>query len=144
MRKQLFSNLGIKLSCLALALILWLSLYGEREDLSFIIGRKMELDVPVKVLQTPFSSLQAKVSPDKVRLTVTGSRRLLRKLSVRDVTAFIRVEDLKKGEYDLPLRVNLPPGIKIISKEPEVVKVALDDKWLRREPPSETLIDERD
>ena len=144
MRRQLFSNLGIKLSSLALALVLWFSLYGEREGVSFIRGRKMELEVSVKVLQLPFSSLQTKVSPDRVRLTVTGSRRLLRKLSVGDVTAFIRVEDLKKGEYDLPPRVNLPPGIRIIGKEPEVVKVTLDDKWIERESPSETLLNGKD
>ncbi len=141
---QLFSSLGIKLSCLALALVLWFSLYGERGDFSFVRGRKIELEVPVRVLQLPFFPLQTKVSPDKVTLTVTGSRRLLRKLSERDVTAFIRVEGLEKGEYDLPLRVNLPPGIKIIGKGPEVVKVILDDKWIREELPSETLIDERD
>ncbi|MCK4437042.1 hypothetical protein KAU86_03760 [bacterium] len=135
---------AVKLSSLALALVLWFSLYGEREGFSFIRGRKMELEVPVRVLQLPTSSLQAKVSPDKVKLTVTGSRRLLRKMSMRDITAFIRVEDLKKGEYDLPLRVNLPPGIKIISKEIGAVKVILDDKWIRREMPSETLLDERD
>ena len=144
MKKQIFSNLGIKLSCLALALVLWFSLYEEREGLSFFRGGKRELEVPVRVLQQPLLSLQTKVNPEKVSLTVTGSWRLLRKLSVGDVTAFVQVESLKKGEYDLPLRVNLPLGIRVISKEPEVVKVVLDDKWIRIEPPSGTLIDERD
>ena len=102
-KQQLFSNLGIKLSSLALALALWFSL-GGWEGFSFLSG-KIRLEVPVKVLGFPFSSLQVKVNPDKVKLVLTGPRSTLKRLTDRNVIPFVLVEGFKKGERSEERRV---------------------------------------
>lgn len=135
MKRQLFSNLGIKLSSLALALVLWFSLYGGREGLPFIKGGKTEIIVPVKVLGPPFSPFQIKVKPEKVKLVLTGSRGALKRLTVSGISLFVTVEDLKKGEYELRPRVYLPEGIKVSRRQPETVRVILDDRWTMANPP---------
>ncbi len=135
MKKQLFSNLGIKISSLALALILWFSLYGGREGFSFIKGGEAEIVVPVKVLEDPFSPFRIRVKPEKVKLVLTGSQRALKRLTVSRIVLFVTVEGLKKGEYELPPRVYLPEGIKVSRRQPETVRVILDDRRVMTNPP---------
>ncbi len=143
MKKKQFSNLGIKLSSLALALVLWFSLYGGREGFSFIKGGRTEVVVPVKVLGLPSSSFQIKVKPEKVKLVLTGSRGALKSLTVSGVILFVPVEGLKKGEYEMRPRVYLPEGIKVSRRRPETVKVILGNKWTIKESFSEELLKEK-
>ena len=140
MKRQLFSNLGIKLSSLVLALVLWFSLYGGREGLSFIKEGKMELVIPVRVLEPPLSLFQIKVEPEKVKLVLTGRRDILRGLTANEVSLFVIVEGLRKGEYELHPRVYLPEGIKVLERRPRTVRVILEDRWTIEEPFSEELL----
>lgn len=133
MKKQLFSNLGVKLSSLALALVLWFSLYGGREGFSFIKGGETEIVVPVRVLGPPFSPFRIKVEPEEVKLVLTGSRSALERLTVGGVSLFVSVEGLSKGEYELRPQVYLPEGLKVSQRQPGTVKVILDDRWMTRE-----------
>ena len=139
MKSQLFSNLGIKLSSLALALVLWFSLYGGREGFSFIKGGKTKIVVPVKVLVSPLSPFRIKVEPEKVELILTGSRRALKRLTAGRIILLVTIEGLKKGEYELRPRVYLPEGIKVFQRRPETVRVTLENKWTAKEPFSEDL-----
>ena len=138
-KHQLFSNLGIKLSSLALALVLWFSLNGGREGFSFIKGGKREISVPVKILEPPLSPYRIKVNPEKVDLILTGSRRALKRLNISGVSLFISVEGLKQGEYELVPRVYLPQGISVLRRRPETVRVILNDRWTIKVPFSEKV-----
>ncbi len=133
-KHQLFSNLGIKLSSLALALLLWFSLNGGREGFSFIKGGKRDITVPVKILEPSLSPYRVKVEPEKVELILTGSRGDLKKLTVSGVSLFISVEGLEKGEYELVPRVYLPEGISLLRRQPETVRVILNDRRTRINP----------
>lgn len=143
MKKQLFfSNPGMKLFSLVLALVLWFSVSGGKEGFSFI-QREVELKVPVRVLEPLSFTFQVKVEPEEVKLLLTGSREALKRVSSRDIFLFIPVERLKKGEYELPPQVYLPEGIKVSKSEPEVVKVILDDRLMTtKEPFPESLLKE--
>lgn len=137
MKKLLFSNLGIKLSSLALALVLWLSLYGGWEGLSFIKEGKMELVIPVRVLEPPLSLFQIKVEPEKVKLVLSGRRDTLKRLTANEVSLFVVVEGLRKGKYELHPRIYLPKGVKVLEQRPRTVRVILEDRWTIEEPFSE-------
>ncbi|NOX96878.1 MAG: hypothetical protein GXO98_02210 [Nitrospirae bacterium] len=129
MKKQLFSNLGVKIASLALALALWFSVSGGKEWLTLVQGKEMELDVPVRVLELPLAPFQVKVEPDTVSLLLTGSREALKGLTAGDIILFVLVEDLKQGEYELRPRVILPEGIEVSRRKPMTVKVVLDNRW---------------
>lgn len=129
MKKQLVSNLGIKLSSLVLALALWFSLYGGREGLFFIREGKREIIVPVKVLGPPLSLFRIKVEPEQVKLVLTGPRDALERLTAREVSLFVLVEGLRKGKFELYPRVHLPEGIRVSERQPRTVRVILSDRW---------------
>jgi len=133
MKKQLFSNLGVKIASLALALALWFSVSGGKEWLTLVQGKEMKLDVPVRVLELPLAPFQVKVEPDTVNLLLTGSREALKGLTAGDIIIFVLVEDLKQGEYELRPRVILPEGIKVSRRKPMTVKVVLDNRWAMKE-----------
>lgn len=129
MKKQLVRNLGIKLSSLALALVLWFSLYGGREGSAFIREGEIELVVPVKVLGPPLPLFWIEVKPKQVELVLAGHQDALKKLTAREVNLFVLIEGLGKGKYELYPRAYLPEGIRVIERRPRTIKVILSDKW---------------
>ncbi len=137
MKKRLVSNLGIKLSSLALALVLWFSLYGGWERLYFIREGEREIVVPVKVLGPPLSFFRIEVKPEEVKLVLSGPRDALKRLTVDGVSLFVLVEGLGRGKYELYPRVHLPEGIRVLERQPRTVRVILNDRWTIEESFSE-------
>jgi YbbR domain-containing protein len=69
------------------------------------------LEVPVKPLGTPVLNHLASLEIGKIPLTLKGPRAILDKLTTADILAFVEVESLKEGTYQLPIKLILPPDL---------------------------------
>ncbi len=88
-------------------------------------GEKEFADIPVKTLRAPTAGGVVDLNPDKVTLTLKGSKMYLEKLSSETLLAYVDVADRKKGDYELPLQIVLPEGVSLKDKEPIKIKVAI-------------------
>jgi YbbR domain-containing protein len=88
-------------------------------------GEKELKDVPVRILRAPAASGVVDLNPDKVTLVLKGSKLSLEKLAPETLLAYVDLADLKKGDYDLLLRVVLPENVNLKEKEPIKIKTAI-------------------
>ncbi len=119
------NNLWIKLSCLLLAILLWLSTTG---GVSII----RDFSISITWENIPKDLIIFAQSTKNIYINVQGDRRIVLKCQA---TAFYLPIDLSKvkdeGTYSynlIPDNVITPTGIKIISIEPQKVIVTLRKK----------------
>lgn len=75
-------------------------------------------NIPVRVLGVPEKTFSIYLNPTKVTINLKGPLRLLEGLKSEDILAYVEVTGLKKGKYDLPLRMNFPAGISLKGDSP--------------------------
>ena len=88
-------------------------------------GEKEFKDVPVRILRAPAASGVVDLSPDKVSFTLKGSKLYLEKLTPETLLVYVDLGNLKKGDYELPLQVELPENVSMKDKEAVQIKVAI-------------------
>ena len=124
MKSWLFRNSGLKIFSLIIASFIWLYFFTVREGISPFKEAVISFAVPVNVVQQQSSMLVVTIKPGDTRLTLKG--RGIKGLKAKDVLAFVRVDDLKGGTHTLPVHIDTPHGIEVISKNPDKVKVTLE------------------
>lgn len=72
-------------------------------------------------------NLEGLVSPSTIDLLVSGPESQMATLAASMISVFIDVSDLQAGEYVLPARIDLPPGIALMKADPKVFSVALHE-----------------
>ncbi len=82
--------------------------------------------VPVRVLGVPEKTLSIYLDPTKVTLNLKGPLRILDGLKAEDILAYVEVTGLKKGKYDIPLKINFPADISL-KGEPPVIHVIIEE-----------------
>ena len=127
-KRWFLNNPGLKLASLMLAVLLWFYVKGEFGEVrppteKFFVEKTYD-KVGVKVLGEVLENLPVKVSPSKVDLVLSGPKATLDGLEASHIIAFVDCTGLKKGKYQLPLKVILPEGITLISDAP-VIEVAI-------------------
>jgi YbbR domain-containing protein len=70
-----------------------------------------------------------RVTPDSVRLTVRGPKRLVGELELQPGAVYIDAQDLSVGEHVMKPSVEVPPGVEIVSLEPAKTTLKL---WARK------------
>lgn len=67
-----------------------------------------------------------KIRPEKVAIIVRGSPLRLENLNAADVYTYVDCTELiESAEYEVPVRVDLPPGMQIEKIEPSIVQVVV-------------------
>ncbi|MBI9019850.1 MAG: hypothetical protein JEZ10_01165 [Verrucomicrobia bacterium] len=67
-----------------------------------------------------------KIRPEKVDLVLRGSPQRLESLNDADVYAYVDCTELtESAEYEVPVRVDVPPGVQVEKIEPPVVQVVV-------------------
>jgi YbbR domain-containing protein len=114
------NNIGYKLLAVLLALMLWYYVTDQRDP---IINRSFQCPVEPRGL----ASEQVLVSsfPD-VSVTVKGSKSLMQKISKDEIRVFVNIPQQDVGDLILPVEVEVPLGIQVISTDPERIRVNLD------------------
>ncbi len=79
----------------------------------------------VSFLNTPPSLNCSLVGFEGFSCVFSGDRRILSQIDEGDITAYIDLEGLKEGEYDLPVMFNVPQGVEVRAGQDIKVKVRL-------------------
>ncbi|BCB97240.1 hypothetical protein JZK55_21620 [Dissulfurispira thermophila] len=122
-KRGIFSDIGLKILSVALAMSLWffVTYRGQSE---------MAIDVPLEFKNVPVGLEILRQSIKKVGLSISGHERLLKTLRPMDVRVIIDMSGAKKGEavyYFDKDNVIIPRTIKVQRIEPVSVKVVLDE-----------------
>lgn len=135
-KRSIFSNIGLKILSVVLAMSLWffVTYRGQSE---------IVIDVPLEFKNIPKNLELLRQNTKKVSLNISGHERLLKALSPMDVRVFVDLSNAKKGETVYYLdkdNIVIPRTIKVLRIEPTSVKVTLDESTSRIVPVRAYLI----
>jgi len=124
-KRFFFRNLPAKLLALAIALVVWFALSGQRRER--ISERSYR--IPLSLVNIPARTMVASPLPDAVDVRVRGAFTALRQLEPEKLEAVIDLLNARPGErvYRLaPEDINVPPEVEIIALSPPEISVVLD------------------
>lgn len=118
---------GLKLLALVIALGLWYGVTGQRKPTTVRVSR-----VPLN-FRLPGDTEVSNEPRNEVELTLTGSKRALDTINVRDLMANVDVSDLRPGEHSValtPERVTmaLPDGVRYGDIQPSSLTLRLEPR----------------
>lgn len=117
-------NIGLKVSALLLALIMWL--FVNLKEQSTIM-----IDVPIEFRDIPPSLQIADTKTYSVNITLKGHERFLKDITPKAVHIYMDMSIAKEGEnhYDIERKaVKIPPLLKLTAINPSSIKVNLIKK----------------
>jgi YbbR domain-containing protein len=131
LRKIFVEDLNTKLLALAITLVLWFAVTGQKTplttriagvQLSFILADGMEI---------------GNDPPGKVDIMLTGSRGTLSQINPMELVATVLVGDLKTGDRVVRLsgdrvKIDLPEGVRIEGFQPATISVRLEPRVERQ------------
>ena len=82
-------------------------------------------EFPAVPVQARNSSGPYTVTPPWVSLTVSGAKSLVDKLELKGEQVYIDLQGLSVGEHNLPLKMELPAGLRVIAQKPERFRVRI-------------------
>ncbi|MFN2386264.1 MAG: YbbR-like domain-containing protein [Thermoanaerobaculia bacterium] len=124
MSRFFLRNLGTKILSLAIGLLVWFFLSGQRERTS-----ERSYRIPLSVINIPPRTLIASALPPGVDVRVRGPFTALRQLEPEQLEAVIDLRSARTGEqvYRLSAEdINVPPEVEVIDLSPQQVPVSLD------------------
>lgn len=134
----LTKNWTLKLISLALALLLWVFIMGERR---VEVGYR----VPLEIQNMPDGLMVANEMPSVIDVRISGPRTLLAKISANDISILVDLTDLQPGLTTfkrLEERLNLPNGLRVTRLSPSFVDVKLERVKQKRVPVEVKLVGE--
>jgi len=123
MRKLLFENLGLKISAVLIAVLLWLFVTSRGQS-------EMSHEIPVEFKDVPVGLGIASTSAKMVNVTIKGQERVMKNIRPTDIRVFVDLSKARKGEGSFRISqddVKLPYAMKIMNIEPSTLKVKLDE-----------------
>ena len=81
-------------------------------------------DFAVAVKAKDFSGAYT-VTPSAVSLRLSGAKSLLDKLELKGDEVFLSLKGLPAGDYNLPLMMELPSGVRVIEQKPQRFRVRI-------------------
>lgn len=121
--KSPFRNLGYKLLALGIALLLWGLSHGT-------VTVERGFDLPLEFVGVPADLVVTDQSSDAVNVRVRGSRSAIRSLSGADLSYRVDLAGAKVGtterEVDPASQLELPRGVRIVSRSPSSLDIALE------------------
>jgi hypothetical protein len=125
LRKIFVDDWKLKLLALGLTLGLWFVVAEQQTP----VTRRFR-GVPLN-FQTPDGLQISNDPPQEIELTLSGPKRELERLSMRDLAAAVEIADRTPGEHAVSVtkdrvRVDLPEGVQVISTEPKTIVVTLE------------------
>lgn len=124
-RHFFFRNIGLKLLALAIALLAWFALSGQRRER--ISERSYR--IPLSLVNVPRKTMVASPLPGAVDVRVRGPFTALRQLEPERLEAVIDLLDARPGERTHrfePEDINVPPEVEVLAISPGEVRVVLD------------------
>ena len=131
--KNLFvNNLGLKISALVLAVLVWAAITGRERAYS-----ERTLRIPIEVANVSENIEVRSVRPEEVSMTLRGISRLMGELSKENLKVRIDLRDtVKSGRINFYAEDNIeiPEGVHIISIHPKMIEINVEE-FVSREVP---------
>ena len=84
-------------------------------------------NIPVLALYAPEKPRTMNLSPQTIKITVTGQKHRIEQMRTADVFAYVNcVNLLESTSYELPVAVHLPSGLKLIKTTPSIIHVNIE------------------
>src|SRR5919199_1247367 len=133
LREIFVEDLGLKILALVIAVALWYGVTGQRTPTTIRVPR-----VPLN-FRLPSDTEISNDPRLEVEITLTGNKRDLDALNVRDLMANVDVSDLKPGEHYVQLTpdrvtMGLPDGVRFGDIQPNNVLLKLEPRVEREIP----------
>ncbi|HEX8707057.1 MAG TPA: CdaR family protein [Pyrinomonadaceae bacterium] len=127
LRRIFFEDLGLKLLALAISLGLWYGVTGQRTPTTVRVPR-----VPLN-FRLPKDMEISNEPRAEVEVTLTGNKRALDTLNLRDLSVNVDVTDYKPGEHSVQLTpervtMGLPDGVRSGDIQPGRVLLRLEPR----------------
>jgi len=129
LRDWFIKDVGWKLSCLVLAIAIWLTvnkILGETgPSTAALAGDKLTYDdLPVLKVSTAADVRNFRVTPNTVAVTVSGPPEAMAVLQANQVRAVVDLTGIESGkEWRRRVDVSTPPGVTLVSVKPAIVDV---------------------
>jgi|GEM_PF-651746 len=124
MFKELSSNLGLKVTALVLALLIWLYVYQSQGP---EVPRVFFVNVTARNLTTtPDEYIITSMSQATVTVTLVGSKVLMDEIKETNVTAYVDLLGKEAGVHQVDVQVNAPSSINRVSVNPNKLTVTLE------------------
>lgn len=78
-----------------------------------------QISLPIKAVNFDRSKYNIKLEQDKVVLNLSGNVNNL------NIKCYVDLDSLKEGDHTIPIKIELPSGVKLVSKSQENVKVEI-------------------
>ncbi|MCD3275691.1 YbbR-like domain-containing protein [Clostridium botulinum] len=73
------------------------------------------------------SGFTAKLDRTTISLVISGGRNSINELSIKGIKCYVNLNGLGKGEHKVPITIDIPKGVNIVSQSYKVVKVIISD-----------------
>jgi YbbR domain-containing protein len=118
LKRLIFENFLFKLLSVIVAFLLWLNVVTREKA-------RLEVYSYVDIINIPKKIEIEAVQPERVSITIEGSKILLDNLKISDIHVYVDGSRLRDGENVLPVHVSIHQlkGLKILSIKPNTVVV---------------------
>lgn len=126
-RKYILNNLGLKITSLVIAILLW---WGLAHDPTV----EIPMTVPVEFHDAPTNLVISSENQFQVQMTLQGPERTLREISPSQVHAVIDLQGAAPGErtFDLTARqIHVPRDVEVIQVVPSQFHISFDRNAIR-------------
>ncbi len=123
MKKLLLENLGLKVSAVLIAVLLWLFVTWRGQS-------EMTIDVPIEFKDVPIGLGIVSTSAKSANVTVKGQDRIMKSLRPSDIRVLVDMSKGRKGEGIFHINkddVKLPYAMTVTSIDPSTVRMKLDE-----------------
>lgn len=123
MRKLLFENLGLKVSAVLIAVLLWLFVTWKGQS-------EVSFEVPIEFKDVPIGLGIVNSSAKSANVTVKGQDRIMKSLRPSDIRVLVDMSKARKGEGSYHINkddVKLPYAMSVTSIDPSTIRVRLDE-----------------
>jgi YbbR domain-containing protein len=127
LREIFLEDLGLKILALIVSVVLWYGVTGQRTPTTIRVPR-----VPLNFRLPNDTEISNEPRAD-VEILVTGNKRALDTINVRDLSVNVDVSDLKSGEHNVQLTTDrvtmgLPDGVRFSDLQPSSVQLTLEPR----------------
>ena len=85
-------------------------------------------NIPVRILSAPGETRIMTLSPQAVKIEVTGPKDRIEQMRTAEVFAYVNCADLQEStSYDLPVAIHLPSGLKLVKAVPAAIHVDIEN-----------------
>lgn len=122
-KRLLLGNIGLKISAVVLAVILWLFVVSKGQT-------EIAVNAPIEYVNVPAGIEIAKRGAKSAEVTIKTHESLAKNIKQENLKVVMDLSRAKKGEGIFPLRrddVNLPFGATVTRIEPATVKIAFEE-----------------